>query len=165
MKYLFNDSNGKQLLPDQVVKEIFDFVAAAPDRDYKISLGTDSAPLKDRRADFVTAIIIHRVGNGGRYFWRRTLINKKFHSLRARMYEEVLLSLEIARHFLEMTKLFSESDFGFEIHVDVGENGATRTMISELTSMIRASRFAFKIKPDSYAASKVADRHSKSASL
>ena len=49
--------------------------------------------------------------------------------------------------------------FDLEIHVDVGTNGETRTMIQELVGIIRANHFEAKTKPESYAASKVADRH------
>ena len=51
--------------------------------------------------------------------------------------------------------------FDFEVHIDVGENGATRDMIQELVGAVRANNFEAKTKPDSYAASKVADRHTK----
>lgn len=156
---LFTDSLGRKLTPQSVVNEIIGFMGQAKERQYLVCLGTDSAPLSNKKADFVTAIIVHRVGNGARYFWRRARVEDKFHTLRDRMYKEVLLSLETARHFLEMTRLFKIPNFNFEIHVDVGENGKTNTMIKELTAMIRGSNFAVKIKPDSYAASKVADRH------
>ncbi len=103
--------------------------------------------------------MVHRVGNGGRYFWRRVAGPGKFHTLRDRITHEVLLSLEIAKNFLTELKKFDAPRFDFEIHVDVGENGATKTMIQELVGMIRANNFEARTKPDSYAASKVADRH------
>jgi predicted RNase H-related nuclease YkuK (DUF458 family) len=43
--------------------------------------------------------------------------------------------------------------------VDIGENGETKSMINEVMGMVRAHNFESRIKPDSYAASKVADRH------
>jgi len=49
--------------------------------------------------------------------------------------------------------------YDFEIHVDVGENGATKAMIQELVGMVRAHNFEARIKPESYAASNVADKH------
>lgn len=158
-EYLFNSSTGKKLSPSQVVEEILVFIKADPKRNYKITIGTDSEAMADKRADFVTAIVVHRVGNGGRYFWRRIEDGKKFHTLRDRILREVLISLEIAHAFLETARRFTMPKFDFEIHVDVGENGATKAMMQELTGMIRANNFAVKTKPDSYAASKVADRH------
>lgn len=135
------------------------FMAIDPKREYKVTIGTDSEAMADKRADFVTAIVIHRVGNGGIYFYRRILESKKFHTLRDRIYNEVLLSLEIAHHFIETAKQESLPRFTFEIHVDVGMDGATKSMLQELVGMIRANNFTAKTKPDSYAASKVADRH------
>jgi hypothetical protein len=158
-EYLFNCSNGTKLTPPGVVGAILEFMKADTKRNYKITIGSDSEGMADKRADFVTAIVVHRVGNGGKYFWRRIEDGKKFHTLRDRILHEVVLSLEIAHSFLETTKNFEMPHFDFEIHVDIGENGATRVMMQELTGMIRANNFVAKTKPDSYAASKVADRH------
>ena len=157
--YAFNSSLGLQLSAEQVGREIVDFMKADTHREYKITLGTDSQKDADNTADFVTAIVIHRVGNGGRYFWRRIQGPEKFHTLRARITQEVLISLEVAKHFLGELKNLEVPKYDFEIHVDVGENGATRTMLQELVGMIRANNFEVRTKPDSYAASKVADRH------
>jgi len=157
--YVFNSSFGIKLNPRQVTETIVTYMKAEPKYEYKITIGTDSEGMADKRADFVTAIVVHRVGNGGRYFWRRIVADKKFHTLRDRILHEVIISLEIAHAFLETARELSLPKFDFEIHIDIGENGATKAMIQELTGMIRANNFAVKTKPDSYAASKVADRH------
>ncbi len=159
MDYFFNTSMGVRMSAEQVSREIIDFMKADPDREYKVTLGTDSEKNADNLADFVTAIVVHRVGNGGRYFWRRIQGPEKFHTLRDRITHEVLISLEIAKSFLTTFKSFQSPKYDFEIHVDVGENGATKVMIQELVGMIRANNFEVRTKPDSYAASKVADRH------
>lgn len=159
MNRLFNSSFGVRLTVEETVRAILDFMTADPHRRYKIIIGSDSERRQDATADFVTAIVVHRVGNGGRYFWRRIEETKRFHTLRDRIIEEVTTSLAIAKEFLDATKQFVMPHFDFEIHVDIGENGETRVMIQELTAMIRAMNFEAKTKPDSYAASKVADRH------
>jgi len=46
-----------------------------------------------------------------------------------------------------------------EIHVDIGPNGETRSMINEIVGMIRANGFKVATKPSSWGASHVADRH------
>jgi hypothetical protein len=127
-------------------------------RQYKIIIGSDSQRLEDKSADFVTAIVVHRVGNGGRYFWRRYSLGK-FHTLRDRIITEALNSIEVAKEVLITLKEFETPTFSFEIHVDVGENGPTKDVIQEVVGMIRANNFEVKTKPFSYAASKVADRH------
>jgi predicted RNase H-related nuclease YkuK (DUF458 family) len=157
--YLFTASNGLKIGPADVVSYILQFMQASPAHSYKITIGTDSERLGDKRGDFVTAIVIHRVGNGGIYFYRRIIDDRKFYTLRDRMIREAMISLEIAHAFLAETEKTKLPKFDFEIHVDIGANGATRTMLQELTGLIRANNFAVKTKPDSYAASKVADRH------
>lgn len=144
--------------PKGVAKEIIAFMDADPDRSYKVIIGTDSLLYDKTKADFVTAVVVHRIGNGGRYFWRRTEL-EDFHTLRSRITREVMMSLDIAKEMLDHLKKADAPDFGFEIHVDVGEKGETKVMIQELLGMIRAHNFEARTKPESYAASSVADRH------
>ncbi|KKU91609.1 MAG: hypothetical protein UY23_C0001G0215 [Candidatus Jorgensenbacteria bacterium GW2011_GWA1_48_11] len=159
MPFLFNSSFGLKLGVRQVVEEIIRFIEAKPKDSYKIIIGTDSEALVSKDADFVTAIVVHRLGNGGRYFWRRIELGK-FHTLRDRIIKEVLLSLDVAKEvLLELKKQEIPSHWDFEIHADIGEKGETRVLIQEVVGMIRASNFEVKTKPESYAASKVADRH------
>lgn len=155
---LFNSSLGLKLTAVQVVQTISAFIAADPKREYKVIVGTDSEKGPGDKADFVTAIVVHRVGNGGRYFWRRAEA-EKIHTLRDRIWKEVILSLEVSKEIVALLKNAGLEKCGFEIHVDVGENGETCSMIQELVGAIRANNFEAKTKPESYAASKVADRH------
>jgi len=173
MPEFLNSSFGFKMTVAQVVEEIIRFMKADPKRRYKVMIGTDSERLADGRADFVTAIAVHRVGNGGRYFWRRLELGK-FHTLRDRIIREVLISLDFGKEILgELQKRsqaqslgsptsLGKSDFpewDFEIHADVGENGPTKAMIQEIVGMIRANNFEAVTKPGSYTASSVADRH------
>jgi predicted RNase H-related nuclease YkuK (DUF458 family) len=159
MELLFNSSFGLKLDVSQVVAEVLRFMAADPKRKYKIIIGTDSEALRSKNADFVTAVVVHRIGNGGRYFWRR-LQAGKFHTIRDRIIREVILSLETAHLVLkELKKDSSSENWSFEIHADIGENGETSALIQEVVGMIRANNFEVKTKPESYAATKVADRH------
>lgn len=155
----FRSSIGLTLEVNQVVREIINFINFDPKRHYKIIIGTDSDWLTNKEADFVTAIVVHRLGNGGRYFWRRIELGK-FYTIRDRIIKEVLLSLDAAKELLtELKKQPITSDWSFEIHADIGENGETKSLIQEVVGMIRASNFEAKTKPESYAATKVADRH------
>ena len=154
----FLSSLGLRLSPKLVVGEVLRFMDEDRKRRYKIIIGTDSMLHTEGVADFVTAIVVHRVGNGGRYFWRR-LEQGKFFTLRDRIIQEVLFSIEVAKGILEELKLAKAPEFDFEIHADIGENGETKAMIQEVVGMIRAYNFEAKTKPQSYAASSVADRH------
>ncbi len=159
MNTFFNSNMGVQLSAEQVSRHIVDFMKADPFREYKITIGTDSEKDSNDEADFVTAIVVHRVGNGARYFWRRISGETKFHTLRHRITQEVLISLAIAKEFLEAISKFDAPKYDFEIHLDIGQNGATKVMIQELVGMVRAHNFEAKTKPDSYAATNVADKH------
>jgi predicted RNase H-related nuclease YkuK (DUF458 family) len=154
----FNNSWGAQLSLDDVARELKDFMVEAPAYAYRVTLGTDSELLSTRKADFVTAIVVHRIGNGGRYFWRRFTLGD-FHTLRDRIVREALISIEVAKELVSVFEGHDLPEFEFEIHADIGENGPTKQMIQEIVSMIRANNFSVKTKPYSYAASNVADRH------
>jgi predicted RNase H-related nuclease YkuK (DUF458 family) len=162
MPEFLNSSFGLKLTIRQVVEEVVRFMHAEPRRRYKVVVGTDSDCLANGKVDFVTAVVVHRVGNGGRYFWRHVTAGK-FHNLRDRIIREVLISLELGKELLEELRAASKATnaphWEFEIHADIGENGPTKAMIQEVVSMIRAHNFEVKTKPESYAASKVADRH------
>lgn len=155
---LFKDSKGSYLDPRAIAEEIDSFMKADDTRAYKVTIGTDSMLYADKSADFVTAVVVHRVGNGGRYFWRRASFGN-FHTLRDRILKEVMTSLDLAKLIIEQLERLENTEFDLEIHVDVGENGETKQMIQELVGMIRANNFEARTKPQSYAASSVADRH------
>lgn len=164
MPELFNSPTGEKYSLADVVREIIVFMKKDPMRRYKITVGTDSEKFADGNADFVTAVVAHRVGNGGRYFWRGAVIGP-FFNLRDRIIREVVISLDLGKMLLEELKsAFAAEkdgipDWDFEIHADIGENGPTNVMIQEVTGMIRAHNFEPIMKPRSYAASNVADRH------
>lgn len=165
MPDLFNSALGKKLNIEEVASEIINFIRQDEKRLYRITIGTDSEVLPNLDADFVTAVVVHRVGNGGRYFWRRIEIGK-FYNLRDRIIKEVILSLDVAKKILTELKKLSQKEWSkkgpqweFEIHIDIGENGETKSMIQEVVGMVRAYEFEAITKPQSYAASNVADRH------
>lgn len=151
----FNTSDNQRLGLKNVIGEIFNFIQEKPQSAYKLVIGTDSLNMADH-SDFVTAIIILRIGNGGRYFWRR-ITDKNFKSLRERIYKEVYLSLEIGQQLLKLLEKNKLYNFDLEIHVDVGQNGETRNLINEVTGLVRGCGFVVKTKPESFAASSVAD--------
>jgi len=141
-----------------VRERILQFLAAVPEAKYQLVIGTDSQPHNGQGVDFVTAIVVHRIGHGGIYFWQHTE-NKKIFALRQRIYQEAALSLSMAEQVVILLQRDGISKYDVEIHVDIGEFGKTREMIQEIVGMIRGSGYAVKTKPESYAASKVADRY------
>lgn len=125
---------------------------------YQVIVGSDSQRTSPGIYDFVTALVIHRVGLGAIYFWKREIINRRM-ALRERIYLEATMSLTTSENFINFFKTNGVSRYDIQIHVDIGRQGETREMITEITKMIRANGYQVRIKPDSYAASKVADKY------
>lgn len=134
------------------------FIEKAPEYKYRLVIGTDSQPKNGQGVDFVTAIVIHRVGFGGIYFWKKIIDHKKY-VLRSRIYQEATLSLACAQVVLQLLKNDGITRYDVEIHIDIGSVGETKEMINEVVGMVKNCGYNAKIKPFSYGASKVADRH------
>jgi predicted RNase H-related nuclease YkuK (DUF458 family) len=143
---------------NSVREKILEFMADSPDHKYHLVVGTDSQPKNGQGTDFVTAIVIHRIGIGGIYFWKRVIEEKKL-VLRYRIYQEATLSLETAEKLLELCRNDGITKYDVEIHVDIGKFGKTREMITEIVGMVRSMGYTVKTKPESYGATKVADKH------
>ncbi|PJE57714.1 MAG: hypothetical protein COU82_00460 [Candidatus Portnoybacteria bacterium CG10_big_fil_rev_8_21_14_0_10_38_18] len=169
----------------EIIKELIDYRKEMPEIKHRIVIGTDSE-IKEKGVEFVCVVAVHRIGKGGRYFWSRIYDERKF-DLRSRIYQEAVISLALAGALLEkelelhnvkldmgqsigeMFELLEKESNGLnqeiifsnelEIHVDIGQKGPTRDMIKEIVGMIKGSGFFVRIKPDSFAASTLADHH------
>lgn len=155
---MFNSPTFGKVSLEKLKKIISLFMAKDKKARYEIIVGTDSQKIKTNKYDFVSALIIHRVGFGGIYFWKREIIERKI-SLKERIYQEAIMSLETSQMFVDFFKSNGISKYDIQIHVDIGKNGETRDLINEVIGMIRASGYEAKIKPESYGASKIADRY------
>ncbi|MBE3520134.1 MAG: ribonuclease H-like YkuK family protein [Firmicutes bacterium] len=143
---------------ETMFQDITSFMEEDKDAEYKLIVGTDSQVRED--VNFVTAVIVHRLGKGGRYYYTRVRA-RKMPSLKQRIFYEAHLSLDLASKLAAEMASNGHSDLNVEIHLDVGRNGETRALIKDLVAVIVGSGFAAKIKPDAYGASQVADKHSK----
>ena len=139
---------------DIVVEELINFKQEKPEHKYSIVVGTDSER-RDNGSEFVCVVAIHRIGKGGRYFWLKIYDERNF-DLRNRIYQEATISLALAWALLEQGLEIHDE---LEIHVDIGQKGPTKEMIREIKGMISGSGFFVKIKPESFAASTLADKH------
>lgn len=148
----------------KTIAAIIEFLEEEPEASYSLVIGTDSQEYKKNgheEVDFVTAIVAHRRGYGGRYFWQK-IKKEKFHTLRDKIYTETLLSLKLAQSLVPQVqkKLNGQvSKYDLEIHIDVGEKGETREMIKEVVGMVTGNGFCAKTKPEAYGAYVVADKH------
>jgi predicted RNase H-related nuclease YkuK (DUF458 family) len=151
----FKTAKGIKLSKEKLIKEIENFIAENKKFNYKILVGTDSE-CYDHKIDFITVIVIHRVGFGARYFWRRQIFDPKF-GLHERLWQEALLSLNIGQELLKnLTQ--KQLNFQFELHLDLSTTGKSSSSLKEIINLVRGYGFEVKIKPESYAASKIADR-------
>lgn len=161
MNGFFSPSKGELSL-EELILEISQYIREEPDCLYRLVIGTDSQIRGSNGLSeifFVTAVVLHRIGFGGRYFWAKEKRAQKMF-LRDRIYTETLLSLALAETVVPLIrKAVPDSLYDLEIHIDVGPNGPTREMIKEVVGMVTGNGYIAKTKPDSYGAYVVADRH------
>lgn len=143
---------------DEMFNDIVSFMSDNPEAEYKLIIGSDSQSRDD--TCFVTAVIIHRAGKGARYYYQRRH-HRQINSLRQRIFYEAALSLGVASKLVERMSENGSANLNVEVHLDVGLRGDTKELIKEIVGMVAGSGFDAKIKPDSYGASKVADKHTK----
>jgi len=142
----------------QVVDDVIEFITDDEKSKYTVVVGTDSE-MGNGSAEFVSVVTVHRHGKHGRYFWKR-ISHVKAYDRHDRILKEASFSLDLAQRIVgELRSKLQQHLYDFEIHLDIGQNGPTKTMIQEIVGMVTGSGFTAKIKPDSYAANKVADRH------
>ncbi|MCX6721299.1 MAG: hypothetical protein NT026_01710 [Candidatus Staskawiczbacteria bacterium] len=163
--HFFSPSKGNLSL-DEVIKEIFGYMSEMPEYKYEVVVGCDS-PSSDKPF-FPIAIVVLRTGAGGRFFLKKMQYPdnflKRFANInwKNRILQEVYLSCELALSLRET--LEEENKLGLKyqfeyIHADVGEVGKTKEMVKVVTGLIISNGFTPRIKPQSFAATVVADRY------
>ena len=143
---------------NQMFRDILAYINEHPDDTYKMIVGTDSQERVD--VYYVTAVIILREGKGGRFYYTKERQKGKI-SMKQRIFLETARSLEVASRLAGKFMAVGKTDFNIEIHLDVGQQGKTKEIIREVVGMVTGSGFDARIKPDSYGASKVADKFTK----
>ena len=162
----YNETLKRHIKFDELIEEIANYINQKPQAKYKITVGSDSQGSNETQ--FVTAISILRVGNGGRYFWSKT--EKVFcPTLRDRIYKETMHSITFVQELKSKLKEKLGEEFFWpasqggdnkiKVHLDVGHNGPTKDFIDGMVGMVKGFGFEAIIKPDSYSAFVLADRH------
>lgn len=144
---------------DQMVMEIQSYLREDEDANYKVVIGTDSQT-RERQTLFVTAVIVQRIGKGAIFFYTRHA-HRAIPDLRYRIYRETEYSLKCVELLKEKGFFSFSAHIPMEIHLDVGQRGETRKLIQEVVGWVTSVGYTAKIKPESYAASAVADRFTK----
>jgi predicted RNase H-related nuclease YkuK (DUF458 family) len=142
---------------DRMIEIIKDFIKKSPHSNYKISVGTDTQNFGYTKTVIVVAV--HREGSGGIFFYDIKKV-KKITNLNQKLLYETENSLNLAT---KLSKTLEEEaiNLGINIHVDAGNNGKSSKLIPEIVGWIKACGFNCETKPDSYAASSIANKYSK----
>ncbi|MCI3927172.1 ribonuclease H-like YkuK family protein [Paenibacillus sp. TRM 82003] len=141
---------------EQMVRHIEKYLEEQPKAAHKIVIGTDSQTTH-QATTFVTAVVIHRVGKGARFFFRKQR-SKPMFDLRHRIYRETEYSLQLVDLLNEKGMSALLSTWPLEIHIDIGQKGETKSLITEIKGWVTSVGYVARIKPDSFGASAVADR-------
>lgn len=150
---------------EQIAESIKNYIEQDLGAHYAICIGTDSQNFDLTK--IVTVITVHKLGKGGRFFYEISKIDK-LKDIRRKLYTETQMSLDCAEKLFDaLDKLAIESDFdyhdyvSFSIHVDAGYNGPTKQLIPEIVGWIKSYGYDCEVKPNSPAASSVANKFSK----
>jgi len=138
-------------LSGESVPDIVSFVREATKGGQAVHVGTDSLQVS-RFTEYVTVVVILNPPNGGRVEYLREVV-KRENSLRKRLLEEVWRSVVLG---LELQDAVANT---ISIHVDANVDTRYRSSdyVKELTSLVVSQGFRMVLKPDSWAASHVAD--------
>ena len=156
---MFESPTKGRMSMDQMFTDLLLYMGEDPTSRYKLIVGTDSHTRHE--SYFVTAIVICRIGKGGRFFFSRSR-RRAIRSLRQKVMFETSLSLTVAARVTELLEASNVTErVDVEIHIDVGTTGDTRDLIRQIVGMVTGSGYQARIKPNAFGASTVADRFTK----
>lgn len=139
---------------DAVLEDVRNSVAQGA----KIFVGADSVK-EQKECTFVVTVCIYNPGAGGRYYFNRfKQPTKIFPSLRARIFQEAAEAIETT-----LALLAEIPQAPVEIHLDVNRDKqyATGTFSEQVIGYAKSIGVDCKIKPDSWASSDIADKHTR----
>ena len=149
--------SGKRISFDTII----DLISVHNKDKGKVCIGTDSF-VKKNDCIFSVAICLYGAEgqNGGRYFIKRTKSNKKLYpTMLQRIVLETQKSIDLGTQLLDVAPRSN-----IEIQLDVSptnKNNGTSRFADMLIGYSKGAGFEYKVKPDSFAAMSVADKHSK----
>lgn len=130
------------------VPNLTEWVREATREGQSVHIGTDSLQT-GKYTQFVTVVVIHTPGKGGRVAYRREVLSR-ITSLRERLLKEVWRSVEVG-----MT--LTQTDITIHVDANPSEKHMSGRYVEELVGLVVGQGFKHKIKPDSWAASHAAD--------
>jgi len=139
---------------EDILKDVSDSI----EHGARIFVGADSVK-EQKDCTFVVTVCIYNPGAGGRYYFNRfKQPTKTFPSLRARIFQEAAEAIETTLAILDALP-----HAPVEIHLDVNRDKkhATGTFSEQVVGYARSIGVDCKIKPDSWASSDIADKHTR----
>lgn len=132
--------------------------------EYNVMIGTDSQNFD--KTKMVLVVALHHVGHGGIFFYEIQHVNK-ITNIGQKLIYETNLSLDLASKLVSEFERLKADGFDYSkyinigIHVDAGVNGPSKQVIPEIVGWIKACGYEAIVKPNSYAASSIANKYSK----
>lgn len=162
----FHRGNGQIVRYSEMINIIRTFISSKPTDEYVFTVGTDSQSADHTK--MVEVVALHRVGDGGIFFYRVEHLNR-IENLKQKITIETSKSLMLADGLVDdLEKSLSESGIDinkltlkFQIHCDIGHYGKTKALINEITKWVTSCGYDCEIKPNSYCASGIANKFSK----
>ena len=142
-------------------EEIVNIIESHSEQGGHVYVGSDSF-LNKKDCTFSTAICLHAADgqSGGRYFIKRNKFDPKlYENLIQRITAEVKNSIDIGLKLIDLCP-----EIKIELHLDVSsseKNTKTSKFSDMLVGYANGSGFECKIKPMAFAATSIADKHSK----
>lgn len=155
---------------NDILDIIFTKMRQSPLSKWTIAIGTDSQN-KGNYTKICSAILLIEKGNGGIYFHSSSIV-PRIKVTQTRMLKEAEISIGLGHKIIELMEArFEEGEqdifdyqVDFEIHCDFGPNGKSKDSIGAAIGWITAEfqgQISAKTKPESLAASYVADKYTK----
>lgn len=151
---------------NRMAEIVSDYISKDKYADYEISIGTDSQNFS--RTKIVLVLAVRKIGKGGIFFYHTEYV-RKINNIREKLTKETQMSLDLADAFLKvMDERFYNEEFDYTqynihyvIHIDAGHNGKTNVLIPELVGWVTSCGYDATVKPESFAASSIANKYSK----
>lgn len=142
------------------IDNIHTVISSHSKRNGNVYVGSDSFIFK-KYCVMSSVICLHGADGqaGGIYFYTRENLSKKdFPTLTQRLIHEATTAIELGMDISEKVP-----NVKLELHLDINSDkkAASNKLVDSLTGYVKASGFNCKIKPEAWAASTIADKHSK----
>jgi len=155
-----NVSESRFFSMDEVLQELYKTVEEDSEKTYNLIVGSDSQKCGEKLV-YVSVIVLHKVGESGRFFYTKLIEPYKDTDLSEKIRMETWYTIEILKKIENSILVSKIGKENLSAHVDAGETGDSRKIVDSCTGWIRGEGFRCYQKPESWAASHVADRFTK----